>query len=182
MTNGSKLKDEMWTLVCTRLNYILEKNTPNELFSQLDPEEALREAATTVAAPTLESSSDLGSAAQVVGNKDNFLGSPKPGHAIPKPVPGATSAPTTSSSEIKINKSVELKRKQPTGTKTVRGKITVQLGLIESLNEIAFTHYSYLQTSHLVILLDTLESVHSFTAKATADSLLRSKLVKNGTY
>jgi len=45
-------------------------------------------------------------------------------------------------------------------SKLARGKCTVQLNFIESLNEIAFTHYSNLTTEHLVILLDTLNNCY----------------------
>lgn len=40
-------------------------------------------------------------------------------------------------------------------TKIARGKCSVQLSLIEHINEITFTHYANLSTDHLVVILDS---------------------------
>jgi len=79
------------------------------------------------------------------------------------------------SSKEDVNKGVKA-----TNMKLVKGKCTVQLGLIEALNEIVFTHYSNLNTSHLETILGSLYSCYEFANVANNDSLLQSKLQKTG--
>jgi len=59
--------------------------------------------------------------------------------------------------------------------KALRSKCTVQLGLIEALNEIAFTHYLSLTTEHLSSLLDSLEKCYAFCILVNHDATIRLK-------
>jgi hypothetical protein len=61
-----------------------------------------------------------------------------------------------------------------------QGKSTVRLGLIETLNEIAFTHYSSLATHHLVILLDSLQNCYQYSLIVHQNALLVTKIAKTG--
>jgi len=64
--------------------------------------------------------------------------------------------------------------------KISKSKCTIQLGLIETLNEIAFTHYSSLSTVHLVELLDALEESFHLSRTIGTNMLLKPKLEKTG--
>jgi len=67
-----------------------------------------------------------------------------------------------------------------TTAKGLRSKCTVQLGLIEALNEIAFTHYLSLTTSHLSTLLDSLEKCYVFCRQVNHDPTVRIRIEKYG--
>ena len=64
--------------------------------------------------------------------------------------------------------------------KVAKGKATVRLALIETLNEIAFTHYPSLSTQHLVILLDCLEGCYQLSLILNNNPLLLSKIARIG--
>ncbi|PRP78307.1 brefeldin A-inhibited guanine nucleotide-exchange protein [Planoprotostelium fungivorum] len=67
-----------------------------------------------------------------------------------------------------------------TTAKGLRSKCTVQLGLIEALNEIAFTHYLSLTTDHLSALLDSLEKCYAFCRQVNHDPTIRIRIEKYG--
>jgi hypothetical protein len=64
--------------------------------------------------------------------------------------------------------------------KIAKSKAAVQLSLIEALNEIAFTHYVRLQTSHLQTLLTALEDTYQFARKLNSSPSLKSQLTPPG--
>eukprot|EP01117_Protostelium_nocturnum_P012512 TRINITY_DN4612_c0_g1_i4.p1 TRINITY_DN4612_c0_g1~~TRINITY_DN4612_c0_g1_i4.p1 ORF type:complete len:1640 (+),score=303.31 TRINITY_DN4612_c0_g1_i4:223-5142(+) len=91
----------------------------------------------------------------------------------------------TEDNERQIEAEVENEMKQSktnstTSTKALRSKCTVQLGLIEALNEIAFAHYSSLTTDHLSSLLDSLEKCYAFCREVNHNPTLRSKIERSG--
>eukprot|EP01119_Soliformovum_irregulare_P013394 TRINITY_DN3553_c0_g1_i7.p1 TRINITY_DN3553_c0_g1~~TRINITY_DN3553_c0_g1_i7.p1 ORF type:complete len:1701 (-),score=587.09 TRINITY_DN3553_c0_g1_i7:49-5151(-) len=101
----------------------------------------------------------------------------------PLPVPTErallrSSSQTGSFSEISIED--RRNRMIKNGYRATKGKITVQLSLVETVNEVVFTHYSNLETSHLETLLDALKDSLSFSYTVTRNTTLHSKLQKTG--
>lgn len=78
------------------------------------------------------------------------------------------------------SKEEDKEKESSKGFKVIKGKCTVQLNLVETLNEIVFTHYSSLATSHLLTLLDALLQSYSFATSANANILVRNSLQKTG--
>jgi len=62
----------------------------------------------------------------------------------------------------------------------MKGQCMVQLGLIEALNEIAFTHYAHLNTDHLAVLLNSLDRCYEFSRQVNHNPNLRSSIEHAG--
>jgi brefeldin A-inhibited guanine nucleotide-exchange protein len=171
MTNGNKFDEEMWTLVCTRLAYILENNAPVELIQT----EQQQTGSTTAA----NSGGDQKNGEQQFSTIAIATGAQSQAPSSTTNVTTSPASPAATKESSVISKSAETK--MPTAVaKVIRGKCTVQLGLFEALNEIAFTHYSSLTTQHLESLLDSLERGYVFCRQANHNPELRAKVEKLG--
>jgi hypothetical protein len=209
MTNGTKFNEEMWTSVCAKLQFILNKNSPEEVLKLMDqkqsedkkdfpqsisseelmsdsgelPTTPLHQSQSTPAGVTPTKSPLIPGSSSTPNKREHRLSMDVTGAiSLQSPLTSSISTPTkrvaqvlrptqsfevaskplTNSTEIQALKksSQATKPTPPSATKIARGRCTVQLGTIESLNEIAFTHYSHLTTEHLVILLDTLSACY----------------------
>jgi len=96
--------------------------------------------------------------------------------AINKSSDKLANSPAVAPKDEEIDKA----QKMANNMKVVRGHCTVQLGLIETVNEIVFTHYSSLSTSHLGKLLDSLEACYLFSSSTNNNAILQAKLQKTG--
>jgi brefeldin A-inhibited guanine nucleotide-exchange protein len=163
MTNGPKFNEDMWTAVCTSLSQILEKNTPRELLTNADEAtngENAHATATPGTTETPRSSMD-----------SNGKASPRDSHGEDHH-PAAPKKQTIPSLNSK---------QQTSGVyKAIKGKCTVQLGLVEAMNEIAFTHYPNLSTSHLKLLVESFENCFQFYHDVNNNPLWKTKLAKTG--
>lgn len=174
MTNGTKFNEEMWTEICSNLSFILEKNTPTNLLNELEENIDLfnnevfekKENRTSIEKKKSYEKQNQETQYKDVENSQKIV--------IKSEI--TTTIPLTPET---------LKRQNIPKTfnqllKIVLGKCTVQLGLIEVLNEIAFTHYSNLATNHLEIILNSLESCYHFSYHANTNLILRNRLAKTG--
>jgi hypothetical protein len=159
MSNGPKFTEEQWTIVCNVLSHILAANSPSELLHPAEP--------SNNTSPTPHTDTATESPDATHGSTENAA------TATDSTADAHQHQQQTSSQE---NKTV--KKKGGATRKIFKGKCAVQINLIETLNEIAFTHYINLSTPHLVTLLDSLQQCYSFAHTANNNPLILSKLAK----
>lgn len=169
MTNGPKFDEEMWGLVCASLSQILNKNTPKELLNNDESSNGENQASpASPAPPATPTTSTPEQHASGVSGQANGDTSPR-------------GRKSHDQDGLTRKQTIPIIAKQPnTIYKAIKGKCTVQLGLIEAMNEIAFTHYPNLSTQHLITLVDSFEGCYHFYRDLNNNPLLKAKLAKAG--
>lgn len=196
MTNGPQFTDEMWTSVCTRLSHILQTNTPAELFRILEnseptPAPTRSNSVVDMSSPIRSSDSNASISAadrptSTPTRSPNLRASVTPEEPATLSRRNSVLVESQGSSQKVVTPSSLEKRSIKTSDpllstlRILKGKSTVRLGLIETLNEIAFTHYSALSTAHLTILLDSLEGCYQFSLITNSNTLLVNKIARTG--
>eukprot|EP01114_Cavostelium_apophysatum_P013913 TRINITY_DN3475_c0_g1_i1.p1 TRINITY_DN3475_c0_g1~~TRINITY_DN3475_c0_g1_i1.p1 ORF type:complete len:1736 (+),score=542.67 TRINITY_DN3475_c0_g1_i1:271-5478(+) len=171
ITNGPKFTESMWASLCNKLAQVLDRNSPRTVAASLD--EFGDEILHSVARQSHQPQIGLSYSASLESSKT----SPPPVHhgetiAASAPESGAD-RPGSPISAVEVSRAdPEKKKKSKSRAKTpqialklIRGKCTVQLGLIEAVNEILNAYYSQFSTAQLVVLLESLQTCYLVTEK-----------------